>query len=214
MTEITNQISKRGESKGMKIKQHLCDPVKVDTKILTNNHLITTSRSWQKVGNIMSRDVAVIAPDESTVTAAKLMSEKNLSSIVVLDDNDRIVGILTEMDFLKRVTSTNRKPDKTAISEIMSKPVETIGIETTVLDASIIAKTKGIKRLPIVDENGKLAEDESSEDQRCSDCHELARSGNKPVLMKAFHASCKGCHKEKKKGPVICGQCHVKGNVE
>lgn len=62
----------------------------------------------------------------------------------------------------------------------------------------------------VYDENGKLVEDESSEDQSCSDCHELARSGNKPALMKAFHANCKGCHKEKKKGPLMCGQCHVK----
>jgi predicted CXXCH cytochrome family protein len=62
----------------------------------------------------------------------------------------------------------------------------------------------------VYDDNGKLIEDESSEDQSCSDCHEFARSGNKPALMKAFHANCKGCHKQKKKGPVICGQCHVK----
>ena len=62
----------------------------------------------------------------------------------------------------------------------------------------------------LYDENGKLLEDESSEDQACSDCHELARSGNKPALMKAFHDNCKGCHKERKKGPLMCGQCHVR----
>jgi len=67
----------------------------------------------------------------------------------------------------------------------------------------------------VFDEKGKLVEDESSEDQSCSDCHELARSGgHKPALMKAFHANCKGCHKEKKNGPVMCGQCHVRRNVE
>ena len=66
----------------------------------------------------------------------------------------------------------------------------------------------------VYDENGKLLEDESSEDQNCSECHELARSGNKPALMKAYHANCKGCHKEKKNGPLMCGQCHVRRNVE
>jgi hypothetical protein len=65
----------------------------------------------------------------------------------------------------------------------------------------------------VYDENGKLVEDESSEDQSCSDCHELARSGNKPALMKAFHSNCKGCHKKQKKGPLMCGQCHVRGFV-
>ena len=62
----------------------------------------------------------------------------------------------------------------------------------------------------VYDENGKRVEDESSEDQSCSECHELARSGHKPALMKAFHTNCKGCHKEQKKGPLMCGQCHVR----
>ena len=61
----------------------------------------------------------------------------------------------------------------------------------------------------VYDETGKLLEDESSEDQRCSDCHEASRSGNKPALMKAYHANCKGCHKLKRKGPLMCGQCHL-----
>jgi len=65
----------------------------------------------------------------------------------------------------------------------------------------------------VYDENGTPVEDESSEDQSCSECHDLERSGNKPALMKAFHANCKGCHKEKKKGPLMCGQCHVRGLV-
>lgn len=61
------------------------------------------------------------------------------------------------------------------------------------------------------DDNGNLLEDESSEDQSCSECHELEASGKKPGLMKAFHMNCKECHKQKKKGPVMCGQCHVRG---
>jgi hypothetical protein len=59
-------------------------------------------------------------------------------------------------------------------------------------------------------EDGKLVEDESSEDRRCSDCHGLEDAGRQPGLMKAFHLNCKGCHQEQKKGPVICGECHVR----
>ena len=65
----------------------------------------------------------------------------------------------------------------------------------------------------IYDDNGSLVEDESSEDRRCSDCHELVASGRKPPLMKAFHLNCKGCHKAQKNGPTMCGQCHVKNPV-
>jgi predicted CXXCH cytochrome family protein len=59
-------------------------------------------------------------------------------------------------------------------------------------------------------ENGEKSEDESSEDQSCSECHDENGSGNKPGLRKAFHTNCKGCHHENKKGPIMCGQCHVR----
>ena len=65
----------------------------------------------------------------------------------------------------------------------------------------------------VYDDDGKLVEDESSEDQLCSDCHEEKETGRPPALMKAFHTNCKGCHQEKKNGPVMCGQCHVRGLV-
>jgi hypothetical protein len=59
-------------------------------------------------------------------------------------------------------------------------------------------------------EGGKRVEDESSEDRRCSDCHGLEDAGAQPGLMKAFHLNCKGCHQKEKKGPVMCGECHVR----
>jgi len=62
----------------------------------------------------------------------------------------------------------------------------------------------------VYDDDGNLLEDESSEDQRCSECHEIEASGRQPALMKAFHTNCKRCHQEKKNGPVMCGQCHVR----
>jgi len=62
----------------------------------------------------------------------------------------------------------------------------------------------------VYDENGELVDDESSEDQRCMDCHGLQASGRKPGLMQAFHANCKGCHHRADKGPVMCGECHVR----
>ena len=58
--------------------------------------------------------------------------------------------------------------------------------------------------------DGQLVEDESSEDQSCSECHGLNGSDGRPSLIKAFHTNCKGCHQDEKKGPVTCGECHVK----
>jgi hypothetical protein len=60
-------------------------------------------------------------------------------------------------------------------------------------------------------ENGERIADESSEDQSCADCHAEKSDGNQPGLRKAFHLNCKGCHQSKKRGPVMCGECHVRG---
>jgi hypothetical protein len=59
-------------------------------------------------------------------------------------------------------------------------------------------------------ENGVKLEDDSSEDQSCSECHDEKGAGNQPDLKKAFHLNCKGCHLEQKKGPIMCGKCHVR----
>ncbi|MGB8424444.1 MAG: cytochrome c3 family protein [Desulfobacterales bacterium] len=59
-------------------------------------------------------------------------------------------------------------------------------------------------------EDGKKLEDESSEGERCSDCHTLEAQGHQPGLMRAFHMNCMGCHQKQNKGPVMCGECHVK----
>lgn len=62
------------------------------------------------------------------------------------------------------------------------------------------------------DKEGRLPlmEDESSEDQQCLECHGPDATDPKPGLMKAFHLNCKGCHVKEKKGPITCGECHVK----
>jgi hypothetical protein len=59
-------------------------------------------------------------------------------------------------------------------------------------------------------EDGKRLEDESSEGQSCSDCHDENGSDDRPRLIKAFHLNCKGCHQTTKKGPIMCGECHIR----
>ena len=75
-------------------------------------------------------------------------------------------------------------------------------------------ETAGIDECSVchhVYEDGQLVEDESSEDMQCSDCHDLEKGADdQPGLMNAFHANCKGCHEAEGKGPIMCGECHIK----
>jgi hypothetical protein len=59
-------------------------------------------------------------------------------------------------------------------------------------------------------EGGNKLEDESSEGEPCSDCHHVEEDHPTRPLMKAYHDLCKACHRENKKGPVTCGECHPK----
>jgi hypothetical protein len=60
-------------------------------------------------------------------------------------------------------------------------------------------------------EDNKLISDESSEDSPCSECHSLKKtSENSIALRMAFHKRCKECHFESNKGPVLCGECHIR----
>lgn len=52
--------------------------------------------------------------------------------------------------------------------------------------------------------------DESSEGTPCADCHRPALHPKGFNLSAAYHAQCKGCHLDQKKGPVVCGECHKK----
>lgn len=58
-----------------------------------------------------------------------------------------------------------------------------------------------------VDEEGVFIEGDP--ENKCSDCHSVEKGDGTPLKL-AYHKMCIDCHKEKKAGPVACGQCHVK----
>jgi len=101
-----------------------------------------------RVDEIMNKAI-VIDHDVSVKEAAKIMSNRNIGSLIVLKKN-KIVGIMTERDVLKNVSSLGRK-----ISHVMSKSVVTIDHGESIDNAALIMTEKKIKRLPVIDE-GKL----------------------------------------------------------
>ncbi|MFO7665953.1 MAG: cytochrome c3 family protein [Desulfobacterales bacterium] len=56
--------------------------------------------------------------------------------------------------------------------------------------------------------DGVKVEDETSEDRECSECHKI--NGDPVPLIAKYHLRCKGCHEEKKAGPVMCSECHIR----
>ncbi len=80
----------------------------------------------------MSTNVTTVSPDETVVSAVKTMSGNKMSCIVVVNDA-KVVGILTETDILKRIAGRDHDFDKKSVAEIMSSPVETVSRDLSVL---------------------------------------------------------------------------------
>ena len=130
-------------------KKQLSDSVNTTVEDIQSDRLITSARVWLEVKDVMSKDVITIGPEETVVSAAKTMSENNVSCILVVD-NGNVVGIVTEKDFLTRIADKDRNLDEIAVAETMSCPVESISPDLSVFDASAIMEAKHIKRLPIL----------------------------------------------------------------
>ncbi|MFC1781476.1 CBS domain-containing protein [Planctomycetota bacterium] len=120
-------------------------------KEISINNYTSSPRIWMKVDQMMSKDVSTISPNETVASAAIMMTEKNISCIVVVDNGD-ICGILTETDLLKKKVIEAEDNPKIKVKDVMSSPAETASSYLSVLEAGRIMEAKNIKRLPILNE--------------------------------------------------------------
>ena len=108
-----------------------------------------------KVEDVMSRDVLIVSPDLTVPDVARMMSEKEATSALVVE-HDKPLGIVTEHDFLARLLALNKEARTTKIREIMSSPVVDIGPEVSIFDAIVIMRKRNFSQLPVM-QKGKLA---------------------------------------------------------
>jgi CBS domain-containing protein len=106
------------------------------------------------VRDIMTKDLLIISENDTALKAAQLMSEKGVSSLIVLSD-DQPIGIITERDFIKKVCLKELKLSAVKVGDMMSK-IRTSASPDTSIDVAVQRMVNNrIRRLPIID-NGKL----------------------------------------------------------
>ncbi len=109
------------------------------------------SMLMKRVTEIMSEGpVDVVERGLNVFYAANVMKERARGSLVVVDDG-RPVGIVTERDIVRRVVAEGRSPSATKVGDIMSTPLISVGPEATVAAAVRIMYENGIRRLPVVE---------------------------------------------------------------
>ena len=109
----------------------------------------------KKVSQIMTKVLATTTQDTLLFRALKGMAREGLSCLIVAED-DRPVGILTERDMAGMSVDT-ADVWQLKVKEVMSTPVQTLDRHTAVHDAAKIMQEKNIRRVVVVDEDGKIA---------------------------------------------------------
>ena len=96
-----------------------------------------------------------ITPDTSVYHALELMVEKNVSALLVME-NDALAGIFTERDYARKVALKGKSSKDTLIGDIMTRDLITVKSESSIDECMELMTGKYIRHLPVVDD-GKLA---------------------------------------------------------
>lgn len=101
-------------------------------------------------------DGASVPLEGTAEQGIRAMLDRHVGAVAVLDENQRIAGIFTERDVLRRLAASGRDPAQTPIREVMTTPVEMATLDTTPGQALATMVERHYRHLPIVDDEGKL----------------------------------------------------------
>jgi CBS domain-containing protein len=94
--------------------------------------------------------------DATVAEAVAAMSARNYGAVIVTDGDGRVEGVVTERDVMRKIVNAQRDAAQTKLSEIMTTEVRTARADDDVLDWLRIMSNERFRRLPIVDDDGRL----------------------------------------------------------
>jgi CBS domain-containing protein len=108
-----------------------------------------------KLSEFARNEVVFVSPEAPVAEAARLMQAKNVGCVVVAN-NHKPVGILTDRDIVLRLVNRDWSPTKTPVREIMTENVLTLRHDMQLDEALDRVKGRSIRRFPVVDEEGAV----------------------------------------------------------
>jgi CBS domain-containing protein len=106
-------------------------------------------------GRICSRDVDTAHYDENVLDAARRMRDRQVGTVIVVDEM-RPVGIVTDRDLTVRVLAQGLDPKLTRVSEVMTPSPTTVREEDSIEAALAYMRAGRFRRLPVVGRDGRL----------------------------------------------------------
>jgi CBS domain-containing protein len=108
------------------------------------------------VGSICVRSVQIATPDEKLRAVARRMAKAGVGTVVVLGEGRRPLGILTDRDIALRCVAEGRDPDASEVGALMTAPATCVSESTPIEDALSRMAAAEVRRLVVVDEQGRL----------------------------------------------------------
>ena len=108
--------------------------------------MLTTVRHLLEV---KGPDVWSITPDASVFDALRMMADKGVGALLVME-NDKLAGIISERDYARKVILMGKTSKETLVSEIMSTRLFTIHPDQTVEEAMEVMSHRHVRHLPVV----------------------------------------------------------------
>lgn len=99
------------------------------------------------------RDVFTIGPKASVFDALKLMADKNIGALVVVD-GERVLGVVSERDYARKVILAGKASRDTVVEEIMGTPAVTVAPAATVAECMALMTARHLRHLPVVEDDG------------------------------------------------------------
>jgi CBS domain-containing protein len=109
-----------------------------------------------KVRDIMHTGVAWVGPETSLSEIAKKMRDEDIGAVPIGED-DRLVGMVTDRDIVCRGLAVAEDCRKLTARDVMSKPIVYARADEEVEDALHLMEKNRVRRLPVIDENKRLA---------------------------------------------------------
>lgn len=95
-------------------------------------------------------------PEDMVIEAVQRMAQKNYGSIIAIDGEQHVLGMMTERDIMKRLVAENRDPAITRVKDIMTTSVRTANEDDELVDWLRIMSNERFRRLPIVGDDNRL----------------------------------------------------------
>ena len=109
-----------------------------------------------KVKDLMTTDVKRCTPETNLAAAAKIMWEGDCVAVPVTDERDHVVGVITDRDIGIAAATRPRSEGEIPVKEVLSKAVYTCAPSDDVRAALETMKTRKVRRLPVVEQSGRL----------------------------------------------------------